>query len=155
MPLDWNITECRNLKRPQSDDDQAVTDALIFQTMAVGIAHIKDEATATEFFRRVTVGEKLRGVLLSRWIVEPNKPMTAESCKPRPISLEDCKKRIGLYTNASSYTAAKFWKQIVPKWAQEYAQKKTEAEEAIEGQGTDATDDTNADHHPGMNLQPI
>jgi len=116
MPLNWSIEKCKDWQKLANDTEEiSVTDALLFQTMTIGIAYVEDEGAAEEFYRRVAINEHLRGVLLSKFGADGN------TLTPRPITLADCRRRIGMYTNASPIGHAQFWRKIVPQWAAEWA----------------------------------
>lgn len=130
MSLNWNISKCKDNEAIKTKEEWPVTETIIFLTINMGIAYIKDEATAREFFRRAAVYEHLRGVMLHSIKREEGK---ADEMIPRWLTLADFTRRIGLYTNASSISGAKFWRSQVPKWAEKFADESasTEQHEAI------------------------
>lgn len=98
MPLTYDLSEVKD--RDLSDDGWALTQALIFATMAVGINEIT-EANADEFYARVTITDLVGGP----WLLVDNKRSS--------ITVEDVQKHVGLRTNASPLTRTKFLKQQV------------------------------------------
>lgn len=95
MALNWNVEKCDNYKTLVNEDEWAVTNALIWATMAVGIREIT-KANFQKFYDRVHEIETTRGSWLRM------------NGKPSYIKLADVKKRIGLYTNAGTFTDAQF-----------------------------------------------
>jgi hypothetical protein len=83
-----------------------ITNALIWGTMFVDMGAITEE-NVDEFFARTAVHEKLSGAYLS----ETNNE-TGET-KPRPITLQDVRDHIGLKTNVSTLTRAKWMKRVL------------------------------------------
>ena len=93
MPLNANWSKVKDWKKLHDETDgYQVTEALVFLTMAIGISRI-DEKNYLEFYRRLKFYEKLWGE------------------RPRPITLEDVHRRIGLFTNASKLTEKQFISQ--------------------------------------------
>jgi hypothetical protein len=77
-----------------------VTHGLIFATMTIGIGAIT-EATAGEFWARISMYERLGGAWLT----------TADG--PRPFTKQDIYDHIGLTTNVSEETRTKWIARIV------------------------------------------
>src|SRR4249920_3503493 len=81
MALNWNVSKVQDrLEKypPREDDMNAVTLALIYLTMSVGLGEIT-EANWKEFYARVEVYEKVFG------------PMTGNQEGPTPITAQQVK----------------------------------------------------------------
>ena len=105
MSLNWNI---ENVKADwQSDDVWPITNALIWGTMSVGMNEITN-SNWREFYSRAYMIQTIHG----GWLIE-----TGES---RFITPQEVKDHIGLHTNATNYTAAKF-KSNIDRRMREYA----------------------------------
>jgi hypothetical protein len=104
MALHWNITNCKDSKSLQTDEEWPITNALIWSTMSVGIRDI-NEKTIPEFYARLSVWESIVGPMFYE---------EDENGKPteRGVTLDDLRKRIGLHTNASSMTRAEWRKNL-------------------------------------------
>lgn len=100
MSLDFNFSKCKDLELVRSES--LLTDMVIWATMAVGIRELT-KANAQEFYDRVHLQEKKYGTYLN------------QDGKPRPITLEDVKNRIGLYTNAGTFGRREFEKRLAKK----------------------------------------
>ena len=97
MSLNWNI---ENVKADwKSDDVWPITDALIWATMSVGMNEITN-SNWREFYSRAYMIQTIHG----GWIIENGKTRLAT-----PKEVRD---HIGLHTNATNYTAAKFKSNI-------------------------------------------
>jgi hypothetical protein len=97
MALNYDLTKVA----ADYDDDAVwpITNALIWGTMSVGMNSIS-EVDWKEFYRRCYMIETIHGSWLNF------------NGKPRPITPEDVKSHIGLKTNASNLTNAKFKNDI-------------------------------------------
>jgi hypothetical protein len=105
MSLNWNI---ENVKADwKSDDVWPITDALIWATMSVGMNEITN-SNWREFYSRAYMIQTIHG----GWIIEKG--------KTRFVTPQEVKDHIGLYTNATNYTAAKF-KSNIDRRMREYA----------------------------------
>lgn len=94
MSLNFDYTQVEGFD--QMDDNERVTgDSLVWATMAVGINHITKE-NAQEFFTRVSAVELLTG------------SFRQTETGPLPFTPEDVLKFVGLRTNATPLTKAKF-----------------------------------------------
>jgi len=111
MSLNWDLTKIKNYEEfcwLKNDDDDTVklntaTEALIWLSMGIGMNRIT-EANAAEFYSRVSLYEKLNGSMRSVWYDDDRghqRIFTSE---------EDVYNHIGLGTNATPYTDAKFRK---------------------------------------------
>ena len=104
MALHWNITNCKDSASLQTAEEWPITNALIWQTMSVGIRDIT-EKTIPEFYARLSVWESIVGPMFYE---DDENGKTTE----RGVTLDDLRKRIGLHTNASSMTRAEWRKNI-------------------------------------------
>lgn len=95
MALNWNIEKCKNYKELSTKKNWASTDILIWATMFVGFRGITEE-NYKEFYKRLHFVELLSGTFLSK------------NGKPHFTTEEDVKRRIGLETNASSFSRTEF-----------------------------------------------
>ena len=104
MALHWNITNCKDSASLQTAEEWPITNALIWQTMSVGIRDIT-EKTIPEFYARLSVWESIVGPMFYE---DYENGKTTE----RGVTLDDLRKRIGLHTNASSMTRAEWRKNL-------------------------------------------
>lgn len=98
MPLTWDATTCAD-QSMLDESEWAVTEALIFATMYVGLGEITDK-TAEKFTQRLNVWSKVFGPAVTI--------ATASGVEPLKITLADVQRRIGLRTNASRLTDQQF-----------------------------------------------
>ncbi len=94
MALTYDLTKCEN-------GMTGLAETLIFATMFVGINHIT-EKSADEFFVRIKLWEAAGGAL--RVMGREN----GGGFEPCPLTLDEVRAYIGLNTNASVLTKAKF-----------------------------------------------
>lgn len=105
MSLNWNI---ENVKADwKSDDVWPITDALIWATMSVGMNEITN-SNWREFYSRAYMIQTIHG----GWIIEKG--------KTRFVTPKEVRDHIGLHTNATNHTAAKF-KSNIDRRMREYA----------------------------------
>lgn len=96
MSLNYDFSKVKDHEKLHEDKNEwQLTDTLIWMTMAVGIREIK-ESNYVEFYARLHFLEKLEGAFINA------------DGKPRYYTVEDVKRRIGLYTNVTDYTRTKF-----------------------------------------------
>lgn len=99
MSLNFDYTQVEGFD--QMDENERVTgDSLVWATMAVGINHISKE-NAQEFFTRVSAVEMLSGAY-----------RISGDTGPLPFTPEDVLRFVGLRTNASVLTKAKFLNRL-------------------------------------------
>ena len=114
MSLNWN---CSNVKGfdtkefsdphfPDEDRLHPVTNALIWASMHVGLGEIT-EKNAEEFARRLKIVEEVTGSSINY------SKIGEEGFEDYPITLEDVKRHIGLYTNVSRYTKREFNDHVI------------------------------------------
>ena len=93
MPLNYDLTK---VAADYKDDAVwPITNALIWGTMSVAMNEITED-NWKEFYTRCYMIETIHGTWLN------------QNGKRRPITPEDVKDHIGLHTNASTLTKAKF-----------------------------------------------
>ncbi|USN16714.1 hypothetical protein FANBOY_01070 [Brevundimonas phage vB_BgoS-Fanboy] len=125
MSLDWNVAKVANnetvcFRIADADDAgrgiskgdkllQVATEGLIFATMAVGLGRIT-EANHREFFARLNLHEKLNGGM--RYGPAPDHARIL-------YTLADVRAHIGLTTNVSDETAAKWRARYLDNAARE------------------------------------
>lgn len=97
-----DVAEHEELLKPDGKPD-VVTEVIIFSTMYLGINAIT-EATAEKFAVRTEAWQMAFGPLASQW--------AGDKWTPRPITLQDVRRHIGLRTNASQLTDAAFRKHL-------------------------------------------
>lgn len=102
MSLNWQDSSCD--KRIWSEDERAITEAVILATMHVGIPHIKEE-NAEAFTARLYAWTRVHGPMVSK--------VTDRGIEPVPIRLADVQLRIGLRTNASRMTLSAFRSELI------------------------------------------
>ena len=119
MALSWNITMCDNWKDlTESEEDRIKTHTLVFVTMGIGMNEITKK-NYRKFYQRYLA------LIPTLWE------------QPRPeITLKDIKRRIGLYTNASTKSNVAFLKEIGSYYL-EWAGNKCEREEEESNKGGD------------------
>ncbi len=140
MSLNWNLTKCNRKPTGRTvadcDDDShdgdckkcarvpellihdadgmaipwAVTNALIWATMAVQMPGIADEKAAREFALRIAVYQRLFGAWLNA------------GGKPRPITTAEVLAHVGLSTNVSMRPRGQFLKAMGEQIAREVEQ---------------------------------
>lgn len=96
MALNWNIEKIRDYK--DLDENWAVTEALIWATMIVGLGEIT-EKNYKKFYIRLHEIEIYNGSYLNR------------NSNPAYISLADVERHIGLHTNAGNKSDADWRRQ--------------------------------------------
>lgn len=106
MSLRWDLSEIKNWKEVNTDEEWPITDRLIWGTMIVGINPIT-ETNWREFYARFHLVELLNGAFL------------LENRKPRYIKPEEVQRRVGLNTNASSLTRPAFLKLKLNRYFKE------------------------------------
>lgn len=116
MSLDWNLAEIADAdtvcwttaSNPYTGKPEVVlhprTETIIWACMSIGLGRITTE-NALDFYARVSLFERLFGV--SRRVFVDGKHIVA------PITLDDIRAHIGLRTNVSNETHAKWSKRIV------------------------------------------
>lgn len=107
MGLHWDVSKVADEHRLVDGEMSPVTHALIMLTLSTGIGEIT-EATAPEFYARVTYAERIYGSFVS--VVDED-----GGIKDRPITLTDVLNHVGLKTNASFdvESRAKWLKRVV------------------------------------------
>lgn len=134
MGLDWDVSNCRDWKEMQADPtERAITEAIVWATMSVGINEI-EAYTVSEFYHRCRLYDSLYGERMYTGIED--KDWKYHSV-PKPISMEDLKRRIGMRTNASELTTYRFFQKLrqafdreEEKWSQNI-QKEVREESAM------------------------
>jgi len=118
MPLNWSVAACKNFKDLQEGREWNITNHLIWQSMNVGINEITID-NIPEFIARLSVWEALSDARLTIYNEETDK------CERYDIKVSDMVKRIGMWTNASTFTDTKFKsfiKSYIDKWMKESKQ---------------------------------
>jgi hypothetical protein len=105
MPLNWEIGKCKDWETLKSDQEWPVTNALIWASMSVGIREITEE-NLPEYYARIHTWESLKGAFLRH-----RNPVTKQT-EDRPITIDDLRKRIGLWTNASTMNRTEWLKNF-------------------------------------------
>jgi len=104
MALNWDITKCD--ESVKSDENWPLTEYLIWGTIGVGINTITED-NAKLFFERLNLFDR---------VLTPAGPiMTTDDdgeLTYRHVTLDEVKARIGLKTNASPLTKAKFLSNV-------------------------------------------
>lgn len=99
MSLNWDITNVKDFEELQEGEPWSITEAMIFDTIAVGIGRIT-ENNWYEFYARSTVWGKIN-----------MKPLRGPD-GPLGFTPEDVHRRIGLHTNVSEISRTEFLKKI-------------------------------------------
>ena len=103
MSLNYNLGEIEDWKTTCTNEDgstSALTEILIFATMAIGMNEVT-ESNADEFFVRLNLLEKTNGAFLVR------------DGKPRFVTRDEVRDHVGLHTNASRVPRGKWSKKLV------------------------------------------
>lgn len=101
MALNFNFSNVKDLELVQSEP--AVTDALIWATMNIGISKIT-EANVNEFYKRIYLHQSLFGAYLFK------------DGKEDFVTKQDVINRIGLYTNATDETRPAYIKRTMRRY---------------------------------------
>lgn len=99
MALNWNIEQVKDYKQVTTKKEWPITDILIWATMFVGFRSITKD-NYHEFYKRLHLRELVDGSFLN------------ENGKPYYITEADIKRRIGLSTNASSFSRTEFMRRL-------------------------------------------
>ena len=110
MSLNWNIQDFDEDHEIMQEDEWERTKSIIFLTMTMGINHIT-EKNYVEFFTRVSFYEHVNGSFFWK-----NNDGVREDIY---FTLEDVKKRIGIWTNASTITKAKFRNSVYDSFSKD------------------------------------
>lgn len=110
MSLDWDIGKIRDYKtycyRDNGDGTTTLngkTEALIWATMPVGMGSITERNWET-FYRRLHLLEKITGTFCHRFVNGKK--------ETRYFTPDEVKRHVGLRTNASSISQARFLKYV-------------------------------------------
>ncbi len=99
MALNWNIEKVKNRKEIQTGSEASITDSLIWATMVVGFTSITEQ-NYHEFYKRLHLSELVKGTFLNK------------DGKSSYITEDDVKRRIGLSTNAGSFSRTEFMRRL-------------------------------------------
>jgi len=104
MALDWYFGKVENFKQVcfQNKKMNPVSHSLIFATMVIGMNEITKKNWA-KFYARLHLWELIHGAYLSK------------NGKPFLISADEVKRHIGLSTNASVFSDARFLRNFSRK----------------------------------------
>lgn len=111
MSLDYDVREVPEDAKTDGNE-WAITNAMIWATMSLGINHVKDETTADEFHTRWMAWARVWGPPVSR----ATDGGQFEAFTP---SLAEVRRRIGLRTNATPMTAAGFGRRLAAELMRE------------------------------------
>lgn len=107
MSLNWNVEDVADYSTVCYDENgetTVVTTNLVLGMMAIGMGSIT-KANADEVGWRFDLYQRMFGPLVVT--------STGDDLVPRPINAEDVRKHIGLHTNVSLETRAKWLKRII------------------------------------------
>lgn len=99
MSLTWDVSRCEDYRSLTTDAEAPITEALIFATMAIGMGELT-ETNFDKFATRLNVWAEVAGPLVTE--------ATDDGLRPVPITVADLRRRIGLRTNVSTMTDARF-----------------------------------------------
>lgn len=109
MSLNWNIhrianyeTVCRTPNADGTSSLSTATEGLIWATMLVGMNNIS-EKNAAQFYARLAVWERLNGAI------------RASATASQPYTVAEVRAHIGLGTNATNETEARWRKRIIER----------------------------------------
>lgn len=115
MALHWNMEDVKDFEEISEGFEWSVTDAMIWATMLIGMNQIT-EANADEFFIRLKMSEAINGSPF--YATDENGETVDVGWKKEMVD-----RRIGLRTNATEMTKAKFNGRIT-KTLREQAERK-------------------------------
>ena len=119
MALHWNIGDCENHKEliictnPDAPEDEReyklsnLTNNLIWATITVGIPKIT-LTNYKDFYARVYFLNDIHGGIIQKW--------NDTKKEFERVTLEDIERHVGLTTNASRISRAKFIKAQIKAW---------------------------------------
>jgi len=99
MSLNWNTQNC-NPSEAKDDNEAAIREMIIWQTMVVHMGEIT-ENNWKEFYARIALMEKITG------------PLMLVGGEPYPVTPEMVRRWIGLTTNVSTDSRAKFLREVI------------------------------------------
>ena len=106
MSLNWDLTKIADYRTVCISDYgtpeaklRGITEGMIWSTVAVGMGNIT-EKNAAEFYARIALHEQVHGAIMSE--------MVDGVVTPRPITAADVEAHIGLWTNVTTETTAKW-----------------------------------------------
>jgi hypothetical protein len=110
MSLDWKLSKIADYKAKCWNADgsmSAVTRVIIFGLMAACVPSITAK-NWREVARRFAVLQSVNGAFLNEWREETVNGETREVRVERFVTADDIERHVGLETNATSETAARF-----------------------------------------------
>lgn len=111
MPLNWSIRDCDNWESLVADGEAAVTEALVFGAMFIGIHNITAD-NAGDFYARIKMMEAAFGPLVKKFI--------DDEVVDYYMTQSDIRARVGLSTNASTITKTAYLRMVHEKMAESY-----------------------------------
>jgi hypothetical protein len=109
MALSWDITKCKEHEELWSDDNNAMTEQMIWLLMAVGIGQIKVTNWA-DVYARIKVLEKLDGAYINKSV--KSDISNEQTLVPVYYSPLDVARRIGITTNVTDEKYSVWFKRI-------------------------------------------
>lgn len=106
MPLVWDLTKVKKYEQLQKTE-AGITDALIYATMTVGIPKIT-ETNADEFYARIHLVE----MMTHPWLNNDGEEVM--------FTRENITDRVGLTTNATTFSRAEFIKRRMKYYFSDY-----------------------------------
>ena len=113
MPLNWNCQAVEDFDNVCLDEDNtlsALTETLIWAGASVGYGEITKK-NYVNYHKRIAFIEAMRGAYL-RTADEINNPRLSDKLCDRPITVDDIKKHIGLWTNWGSKSDSQWLKSF-------------------------------------------
>lgn len=98
MALNWNIAKVKEYEKVKTEAEWAVTNLLIWATMFVGFRSITKD-NYKEFYKRLHLYELVNGAFLYK------------DRQPKYITEAQVERRIGLETNASTFSRTEFMRR--------------------------------------------
>lgn len=119
MSLDWSITKVKDWEKVAMREENGLegtkTEALVWACMSIGLSGITKK-NVDEFFDRVEMLEKLRGAFINRYVEDASMAGGLRE-EPYHFTREDIERRVGLSTNVSNETRAKWVKRVTKRAA--------------------------------------
>jgi len=122
MAIHWNVSKCekseilinkKGSKKPKDIQEWTITEALIWAGFQIGLPQITKK-NIDEYYKRVNILEKISGTFIRGY----NKK--TKDWEDMFLTKKDIINRIGMTTNHSTMTDAKFWKLLRRNINREY-----------------------------------
>jgi len=103
MSLNYSLLKCKNWEELTNEENLPATNALVWSSMPLGFHEITEKN-----YREIYYRDRLYSAIIGESLMKSGK----KGPEPRPITLEEIERRIGMETNASDLTRAEFFKRL-------------------------------------------